>query len=102
MASDEFIISVERSALAYKKEQEEKPDEYYEQMKNKYLPDIVKMFDAKEEKPKTITNNMSYEKFLEDLQTFPDISLIALRKDAQLKGEKRTVEHINKILEERK
>lgn len=102
MTSDEFISSVERSALSYKKEQEENPDDYYEQMRNKYLPDIVKMFEVKEEKPKAVTNDMSYEKFLENLQTFPDTSLIVLRKDAQLKGEKRTVEHINKILEERK
>ena len=63
MTSDEFISSVERSALSYKKEQEENPDDYYEQMRNKYLPDIVKMFEVKEEKPKAVTNDMSYEKF---------------------------------------
>lgn len=103
MTSDEFVSSVERSALSYKKEQEEKPDEYYDEMRKKYLPDLVKMFEVKKEPPpkKELNEMTSFEKWIDSLNDASDDDLTKLRRDAQIKGEKRTVILIDKILKER-
>lgn len=102
--SDEYVYAQEKYATSYKKKEEEQSDEYYEALRDKYLPKIVEMFQIKSEdiKSTTFKSGDSFSKWIERVKKeATNDEITELMHQCKIRGEVGTVNVLKEILKNR-
>jgi BMFP domain-containing protein YqiC len=104
MASDAYTLAVERHATSYKKKEVEQPNEYYQKLRDKYLPRIMESFapDREPEKEISIHRRDTYGQWLQRMATATQEDFDNVMKQAEIIGDRRMIEDLKKIKENEK